>query len=209
MRVLTTLLRFVQLSSMKYGIDESHSLGHSMDVLYHAHSNYKKEVLNNSILKSQETIFCSAAILHDLYDHKYPAPDILNVQILLKNKMKPADIDAVHQIIHTMSYSKIKKDGFPNLGKYQLAYHIVREADLLASFNFDRAMLYHFYHSTDDVVKTYENSKDFFENRVLKYEQNNLFMTNYGKAQAQLLRIKSISQIQSWYHTIQSYERYI
>ena len=209
MRVLTTLLRFVQLSSMKYGIDESHSLGHSMDVLYHAHSNYKKEVLNNSILKSQETIICSAAILHDLYDHKYPAPDILNVQTLLKNKMKPADIDAVHQIIHTMSYSKIKKDGFPNLGKYQLAYHIVREADLLASFNFDRAMLYHFYHSTDDVVKSYENSKDFFENRVLKYEQNNLFMTNYGKAQAQILRIKSISQIQSWYHIIQAYERYI
>lgn len=209
MRVLTTLLRFVQLSSMKYGIDESHSLGHSMDVLFHAHSNYKKEVLNNPILKSQETIICSAAILHDLYDHKYPAPEILNVQTLLKNKMKPVDIDAVHQIIHTMSYSKIKKDGFPNLGKYQLAYHIVREADLLASFNFDRAMLYHFYHSTDDVIKTYENSKEFFENRVLKYEQNNLFMTDYGKAQAQILRIKSISQIQSWYHTIQAYERYI
>jgi len=209
MRVLTALLRFVQLSSMKYRIDESHSLGHSMDVLFHAHSNYKKEVLHNPILKSQETIICSAAILHDLYDNKYPAPDILNVQTLLKNKMKPADIEAVHQIIHTMSYSKIKKDGFPNLGKHQLAYHIVREADLLASFDFDRAMIYHLYHSTDDVLKTYENSKEFFENRVLKYEQNNLFMTNYGKAQAQILRIKSISQIQSWYHTIQAYERYI
>lgn len=209
MRVLTTLLRFVQFSSLKYNIDESHSLGHSMDVLFHAQTNYKNEVLHNPFLKSQETIITSAAILHDLYDHKYPAQDIVSVRTLLKNKMKPSDIDVVHEIIHTMSFSKIKESGFPDLGKHQLAYHIVREADLLASFNFDRAMLYHMYHSTDDVIKTYENSKAFFENRVLKYEENNLFMTNYGKAQSQILRTKSIQQMQSWYHTIQAYERYI
>jgi len=209
MRVLTTLLRFAQYTSLKYKIDESHSLGHSMDVLFYAQNNYKQQVLKTPQLKLQEPIIYSASILHDLYDHKYPTDGIHDIQTVLKHKLKPTDIEIVDKIVHTMSYSVVKKNGFPDLGKYQLAYHIVREADLLSSLDFDRAMLYHFHHTTDDVIKTYENSKEFFENRVLKYQQDNLFMTDYGKATAQKLRIKSIEQMQTWYNIIQAYERYI
>ena len=41
-----------------------------------------------------------------------------------------------------MSYSKVNKNGFPELGNYQLCYNIVREADLLASYNIDRCIIY-------------------------------------------------------------------
>ena len=46
-------------------------------------------------------------------------------------------LDIIFQIITTMSYSTVKKNGFPSLNEYQLAYHIVREADLLAAYDID------------------------------------------------------------------------
>ena len=45
MKILTTILRFVQYSTMKYKIDESHALGHSMNVLYYAQQNFNNEVI--------------------------------------------------------------------------------------------------------------------------------------------------------------------
>ena len=48
----------------------------------------------------------------------------------------------INKIITTMSYSKVKKDGFPvfeNMDHYWV-YHVVREADLLSAYDFDRSM---------------------------------------------------------------------
>jgi HD superfamily phosphodiesterase len=194
---------------MKYKIDESHALGHSMNVLYYSQQIYNKEVLKTPMLRTQEQVIYSAAMMHDLYDQKYPAPTIPSIRTVLQFKLKTHDIEAVEQIVNTMSYSKIKQHGYPKLGKYQQAYHIVREADLLASYDFDRAMIYNMYHTTNDVFNTFKESKEFFENRVLKYEQQDIFLTDYGKSKAQELRIKSIEQIKSWNSIIQSFERYI
>ena len=209
MRILTTILRFVQFSSIKYKIDESHALGHSMNVLYYAQQIYNTEVIKTPILRNQEQVIYSAAMIHDLYDRKYPAPTIPSIRTLLQFKLKTHDIDAVEQIVNTMSYSKVKTDGYPKLGKYQTAYHIVREADLLASYDFDRTMIYHMYHNTDDIFNTFKESKEFFENRVMKYNNNNIFLTDYGRTKSRELQIKSIEQIKSWNSIIQSFERYI
>ena len=209
MRILTTILRFVQYSTIKHKIDESHALGHSMNVLYYAQQIYNKEVLKIPLLRTQEQVIYSAAMIHDLYDRKYPAPTMPSIRTLLQFKLKTHDIDAVEQIVNTMSYSKVKEDGYPKLGKYQQAYHIVREADLLASYDFDRTMIYHMFHKTDDVFNTFKESKEFFENRVQKYEQQSIFLTDYGKSKSRELRIKSIEQIKSWNSVIQSFERYI
>lgn len=108
-----------------------------------------------------------------------------------------------------MSYSKIKKDGFPDLKNYQWAYHIVREADLLSSYDMDRAMMYHMYHSKDDVLASYENTQTLFESRVNNYYKDNLFMTEYAKVKGHELHEKSIVQLSNWKSIIQSYERYI
>jgi len=209
MRLLTTLLRFVQYTSLKHGIDESHALGHAMDVLHYTHKNYLHQRNKSPKLREQEPIFYSAAILHDIYDRKYTNHNIPPLTKVLQYHLKPHEIDAVKNIVDTMSYSTVKKDGFPHLQDYQWAYHLVREADLLSSYDIDRAMMYHMYHSKDDVLGSYENTKTFFETRVQTYHKENLFMTEYAKSKGRELHEKSIAQLASWKSIIQSYDRYI
>jgi|LauGreDrversion4_2_1035121.scaffolds.fasta_scaffold31282_3 hypothetical protein len=209
MRLLTTLLRFVQYTSLKNGIDESHSLGHSMNVLHYAHRIYLDQRIKSPQLKTQEPIIYSAAILHDMYDHKYTNNNIPPLTNVLQYYLKPHEIAAVRNIIDTMSYSVVKTDGFPYLQDYQWAYHIVREADLLSSYDIDRAMIYHMFHSREDVLASFENTKAFYESRIKNYQKDNLFMTEYGKAKASELNRKSIEQLENWKSIIQSYDRYI
>lgn len=209
MRLLTTLLRFVQYTSIKNKIDESHSLGHSMKVLHYAQEGIRYQVPKSPQLKQQEPIIYTAAILHDLYDRKYKTVNVPDISLVLEYKLKPHEIKVVDQIIHTMSYSTVKKEGFPYMGDYQMAYHIVREADLLASYDADRAFIYHMFHSNDDIWKTYEESREFCNNRVLKYHEDNLFMTDYGKSKGLELRTKLNEQLDSWKSIIHTYDRYI
>jgi hypothetical protein len=108
-----------------------------------------------------------------------------------------------------MSYSKVKKAGFPELGKYQLAYHIVREADILASYDIDRAIIYDLYRSTGDIHHSYDNTIAFFENRVQNYHKDHLFMTDYGKKTGLELCKKSIEQLSCWKSVINTFDRYI
>jgi hypothetical protein len=123
--------------------------------------------------------------------------------------LKPHEITVVKNIVDTMSYSKIKKDGFPDLQQYQWAYHIVREADLLSSYDMDRAMIYHMFHSKADAPSSYENIQALFESRVQNYYKDNLFMTEYAKSKGHELQEKSIEQLSNWKSIIQSYDRYI
>lgn len=209
MRLLTTLIRFVQYTSLKNNIDESHALGHAMKVLYYTHQNYLHELPNSPQIKGQETVMYSAAILHDMYDHKYETKNVKPIQEVLQYQLKPYEVNAVEEIINSMSYSKVKTAGFPELGKYQVAYHIVREADILASYDIDRAIIYDMYRSTGDIHNSYDNMMVFFENRVKNYHKDYLFMTDYGKKMGDELRIKSIDQITSWKSIINTFDRYI
>ena len=209
MRLLTSLLRFVQYTSMKHNIDESHALGHSMKILHYTHKIYLDQRVITPKLIEQEPVFYSAAILHDMYDHKYTNKNIPPLSTVLKYHLKPIEITAVKDIIDNMSLSKVKKDGFPYLQDYQWAYHIVREADLLCSYDLDRAMIYHMFHSKGDVLSSYENTQDLFESRLQNYYRDNLFLTEYGMANGHKLHEKSIAQLENWKSIIQSYERYI
>jgi len=209
MRLLTALLRFVQYTSLKNGIDESHSLGHSMNILHYTHQIYSDQRKKSPQLIEQEPVLYSAAILHDMYDHKYTNNNIPSLSNVLNFHLKPHEITAVRNIIDTMSYSVVKKEGFPYLQDYQMAYHVVREADLLCSYDLDRAMIYHMFHSKDDVIASFENTRAFYESRVKNYHKDNLFMTEYGKAKGHELNKKSIEQLENWKSIIQSYDRYI
>ena len=209
MRLITTLLRFVQYTSLKHGIDESHALGHAMEVLQYSRQIYLRQRSQLPKLREQEVIFYSAAILHDIYDHKYTNAAIPPIAQVLQYHLKPHEICAVKDIVDTMSFSVVKQNGFPDLKDYQWAYHIVREADLLTSYNMDRAMIYHMYHSKDDVLASYENTKTFFENRVKTYYTDNLFMTEYAKSKGHELYEKSIVQLDNWKGIIQTYDKYI
>ena len=97
-----------------------------------------------------------------------------------------------------MSYSHVKKNGFPNLGEYQHAYHIVREADLLTAYDFDRCMIYKIYLCNDNIDEAFEDAMYLFENRVLKHNDDKLFLTDYSLSKSRELHQQSLQRIQDW-----------
>ena len=86
-----------------------------------------------------------------------------------------------------MSYSKVKKDGFPNLGHFQKAYHIVREADLLTGYDFYRAIIYHMKNNGDNYLQAFNSASRLFNNRVFRHNEDNLFLLKYSKMESKRL----------------------
>ena len=195
--LLSALYYYVVLTSKNYGIDETHSLGHSMDVFYFANKIYEKELVDNSFLKNQENIIFTSAILHDMCDKKYMNEDhgISMIKDYLKGKIIDEEINASLKIMSTMSYSTVKRNGFPVLGKYQLAYNIVREADLLASYDFDRCIMYNMLKKNENYINSFNEAKELFKSRVLKYNDQKLFTTRYAKIKSIKLELKAVSRM--------------
>jgi len=140
--------------------------------------------------------------LHDMCDKKYMNEEygIADISEYLRSSglMDENALTVIIQIVSTMSYSKIKKDGFPNLGEYQLAYHIVREADLLAAYALDRCtvfgMLVHGKSYTESVVR----AKELYESRVMNYIKDGLFITEYSKKKAKILADSYLSDSEKY-----------
>jgi len=107
-------------------------------------------------------------------------------------------MDIATQIITTMSYSKVKVVGFPDLGDYQMAYHIVREADLLCAYDFDRSMIYHMRKNNCNLLEAYHNARNIFNERILRHNIDNLFVTEYSKRTSITLHLHSIKRLLSW-----------
>jgi hypothetical protein len=113
----------------------------------------------------------------------------------MEEYMPSGDLKVISDIISTMSYSKVKKNGFPNLGDNQLAYHIVREADLLAAYDVDRCLIYQMMHDNYNYTDSLQLVYDLFENRVLKYSEDKLFVTNYSKCKSYELHLKAVDDL--------------
>lgn len=232
MNLFQTLLHYVLLTSKEKKIDESHGLGHAMDVLVNSNQIYTKEVERYPEIKPLEPVIYICAMLHDMCDKKYmdETKAIEEIEDILyeptterKNKpdygieisgtqdivpfytykqprfgLNDEDIIMIKTIIGTMSYSKVKEHGFPDLGKYTMAYHIVREADLLAAYDFDRAMLFHMHHTGKNALEAFDNSYDLFQKRVFQHENDKLFTTLHAKEQHLILMKQSQIRIKSW-----------
>lgn len=173
----------VMVLCKKFNIDESHSLKHSMEVYNFALRIYESELHMNAYLEEQKDIILLAAILHDTIDKKYvaEADGIEEIRKHLNGFVTVEKLDVIFQIITTMSYSTVKKNGFPLLGDYQLAYHIVREADLLAAYDIDRCVMYSMYTKNANYSEALDMAIVLFDNRVLKHRKDKLFVTNYSK----------------------------
>ena len=198
--LVTKLLQFVMFMSKKYAIDESHSIGHSMDVLIKAHNIYEAEVERFDDLRAKRRVIYVSAILHDMCDKKYmdESRGIREIENFLEEKMEPEEIDMTKTIISTMSYSKVKRDGFPCLGEYQMAYHIVREADLLSAIDFDRCMIFTMYKNDRTVYEAFDDAFDLFQNRVFRHREDGLYLCDYSKTQDPILRVEAEKRIQDW-----------
>lgn len=173
---MDTLYAFIEQCCKEQRIDESHDLKHAISALRWAH------ILMDSfpdLTQNERQVISYAIALHDMCDSKYTDTTIAAVKIkewLLMQTVSEEHCDAVLAIIQTMSYSKLKKqmvDGqpvYPDHGKWQRAYHIVRHADLLDAYVVARCFLYnkHIYPDLDDDV-TWSAVDLLFENRVFKY----------------------------------------
>jgi HD superfamily phosphodiesterase len=202
MSLLSKLVHFVLLTTKKYEIDESHGLSHSMNVLHYANKIYETEVENYPILKNQEKLIYVSAVLHDMCDKKYvdEIAGLKEIETFLQDEhaLTPTEINMSKQIMSTMSYSKVKQYGFPIMGGYQKAYHIVREADLLTAYDFDRCMIYQMNKNCGDLEDAFKNANELFENRVLRHNDDNLFLFDYSKQESLVLHELSLQRIHSW-----------
>lgn len=204
MKFVSHLVNYVASTSIKYGIDSSHSLPHSLDVIRRASDIFYNVKWLYPFVIPQERVILTAAGIHDMCDGKYmnELEGIQNIELFLEDKLEPCEIESIKKIITTMSYSKVKLHGYPYLGNYQMAYHIVREADLLAAYDFERAMLFNIHKQNGDLVSAYENSCELFYSRVLRYSDDNLFVTDYSKILSNKLHDNALIQMDIWKRVI-------
>jgi hypothetical protein len=202
MSLLSKLMYFVLLTTKKYGIDESHGLLHSMNVLQYANKIYEHEVVNYPILKKQEKLIYVSAILHDMCDKKYldEITGLNEIDNFLHSEhaLHPIEINMSKQIMSTMSYSKVKVDGFPTMGGYQMAYHVVREADLLTAYDFDRCMIYKMNQNGGNIENAFIDAEDLFNKRVLQHNDHGLFLFDYSRKESIPLHNTALQRISAW-----------
>lgn len=197
--LINQAFRFVIQTSHEYNIDESHSLKHSIEVFNYANTIYESELVKLPSLKKHREIISLASIVHDMCDKKYMDEDygIANMNKYMKDYILPEELEIVSGIIKTMSYSKVKKNGYPDFGEHQLAYHIIREADLLAAYDLDRCIIYKLMRdSSSNYTDALIESKNLFENRILNYRKDKLFVTSYSKNKSLLLHRNALKDVE-------------
>jgi HD superfamily phosphodiesterase len=196
--LINQAFRFVIETSQNYNIDESHALKHSMEVFNYANSIYDSELKKNPKLVKQREIISLSAIVHDMCDKKYmnELTGINNIKTYMKGYLPDTDLEIVTDIIQTMSYSKVNKSGYPDFNNFQDAYHIVREADLLAAYDLDRCIIYSIMRNKCSYTEALKESKELFEKRVLNYRKDKLFVTSYSKNKSFILHKKAINDLE-------------
>lgn len=183
-------LEFVSDFSAYHHIDQSHNAHHSREVLHWALDILENDVTTR-VTKAELEIIIQSCVLHDMVDSKY-YPDIPRVRIFLQSVHPAHHVETMINIITTMSYSKVFKHGFVEFpawldhSPYQRAYHVVREADLLSSFNIARMIEYRQArgmppHEIKDDIRT------FYETRVARLVDQGHFVHAQSIARAKEL----------------------
>ena len=205
MKLLTHLFNYVLLTISKYSIDESHGLSHAMNSLTYANEIFEREVIEKPYIQQHEKIIYVSSILHDMCDKKYmdQKEGIKDISKFISsfdnNSLTMDEVNVVENIIGTMSYSYVKKNGFPNHGKYQTAYNIVREADLLCAYDFDRCMMYNLFTEKDsNLEKAFSEANQLFNVRMFKHYDDGLFTTKYALNNYKHLEIGAKNRISHW-----------
>ena len=163
----------------KYSIDESHGVKHAKGTYL------KARVLLEGIekLRDEESrVALYSAALHDTCDSKYTDVHTASVEIrawLLSQGFIDDEADAIISIITTMSYSKLKATStggspiYPDHGKWQRAYHVARNADLLEGFIVARCFLYNMHiHPDKTEDEHWTIVMDLFDRRVFRYVED-------------------------------------
>ena len=196
-KLINIAFNYVILTSKQMHIDESHALKHSMDVFNFATQIYNSEIKNNPSLIYQKEIISISAILHDMCDKKYmdEKEGLYNINNYLSNYISNSEINSISNIISTMSYSKVKQHGYPELGDIQMAYHIVREADLLAGYDVNRCIIYGIMRENLEYTDSVIRASQLFDERMFNYRSDNLFITEFSINKSIYLENESKQQL--------------
>lgn len=198
---LDQIFQFVVKTCAEFSIDESHGLKHSIDVVRYSEQIYQVELVFNPELKSKHQVILFSAALHDMCDHKYLDQKVglerITKLLGMDLKLDTQTINLICKIISTMSYSKIKTDGFAQFDDLidQLTYNIVREADLLTAYDFDRSVVYSMANKKNTWSQAVQDTAEYFKIRVLKQISDGLFFTTHGLVLAHRLHSQALSQI--------------
>jgi HD superfamily phosphodiesterase len=178
--MLNKLFKFVRETCNQFSIDESHGLTHSIQVYRFGLQIYNEVLKSNPKIKSRFQVIICSCILHDMCDYKY-IDEIVGVEriskLLQDLGLDKAEINLICKIITTMSYTKIKVNGFPKFDNSidELAFHIVREADLLAAYDFDRSVVYAMECKGSTWIEANKETVEYFKIRVLTQIIDGLF----------------------------------
>lgn len=195
---LANIYNFVIGITSKYNIDESHGLRHSMDAFKYSEILFNSEKNIEPLIIKDERIIYTSALLHDMCDKKYMSEidGIKDIEFFLKsNTYHEEEIDSIISIISNVSYSKIKKNGMPNLNTKQYAFNIVRESDLLCAYDVDRCIIYDMMRKGSRYEDAFIDATKLFDKRVFKHFDDKLFSTKTGIEIANDLEIQSRERI--------------
>lgn len=197
---LSKLFNIVLMTISKYKIDESHGIIHAMNVLHNCDHLIDSVIQKQPEIEEHRKIIYSAAILHDMCDKKYMNEDegMKEIKSYIYDSISNTELDVMENIVSTMSYSKVKKKGFPELGQYQTAYHVVREGDLLAAYDFDRCMIYHMTQNNADVHSAFQDAYNLFQARIFKHQEDGLLLFPYSNEQHTILSGQAHIRVQHW-----------
>lgn len=201
MAQLEKIIRFINHTCSIYNIDDSHDLRHSLEVL-----GWSDQLIKGHTLppKSLQIIHLSC-LLHDMCDKKYmnEKEGLERIKNFLKDELEVQDdiLEAVVFIISTMSYSKVLKQGYPqfntNTTDLEYCYHVVRNSDLLSSYDPERCINYQIRcgGSRKEGIK---KMLELFDNRVLKLLENNYINLEEAKPAALELHNKALTEVEKY-----------
>lgn len=130
------------------------------------------ELCGKPVSQEEKDVMILAAFTHDLCDHKYTdvsaGLEVID-RWLERQPISEEQRRAVCRIISTMSYSKVKANGYPkDLGRWELSYHHTRIADLIDAYDIERCYLYQSHkHPAMEETQKWQAVIDVFERRVL------------------------------------------
>jgi hypothetical protein len=176
---------FVNKISKMYDIDESHNHIHSRHVLHYATEIMKKKP---HLTQHQVLLVSLGSMLHDIIDEKY-IHQSLHDQILrsafcfiLPDHESETFFTPLYLFMKNMSFSKTVHThpksrklmftlpavmtGHPDLE----CYHVIRQADLLSSYNIKRTMIYRQHKSgyQKSESEIMDETVELFQNRMWK-----------------------------------------
>lgn len=194
--IINHSFKYVFMKYKHYNIpDEAIGLKPVMDIFTFSKQIYNNEVDKKTNIKKYANVIYASAIGHNICMNE--TDGIIQYQHYLTPIMNYDEVLNIGKIIQNTSYSNVKLNGYPILHDYQLAYHIVREADLLASYDFNRCVIYNMFHNnpTHDYNKAVTFAIKVFENRVLTMIDDDLFVTEYSKMKSIQLHNDALQSI--------------